>query len=158
MGFYNKLFENLFPQALKTEKTLEDTIIDDIEAFLLNMGNSFTFLERQKVIEIDGEHFKIDFLFFHRKLKRMIAIELKLGKFNANHKGQMELYLRWLNKYERKNNEDEPLGIILCAQKKEEHIELLELNKSGIHVAEYLTELSSKEMLETRLRKVLLIK
>lgn len=145
------VFENLFGQSLKTEKSLEDAIINDIEAFLLNMGNGFAFLERQKVIEVDGEHFKIDLLFFHRKLRRIIAIELKRGRFKPADKGQVELYLRWLEKYEMQPGENTPIGIILCSEKSEERVELLQLENSGIRVCQYLTELPPKEIFEARL-------
>ena len=143
--------ENLFGQSLKTEKSLEDAIVNDIEAFLLNMGNGFAFLERQKVIEVDGEHFKIDLLFFHRKLRRIIAIELKRGRFKPADKGQVELYLRWLEKYEMQPGENTPIGIILCSEKSEERVELLQLENSGIRVCQYLTELPPKEIFEARL-------
>lgn len=149
------VFENLFPQPLKTEKSLEDAIIDDIEAFLLNMGNGFAFLERQKVIEVDGEHFKIDLLFFHRKLRRIIAIELKKGRFKPADKGQIELYLRWLEKHEMQPGENTPIGIIMCSEKSEERIELLQLENSGIRVCQYLTELPPKEIFEARLHNAI---
>ena len=115
-----------------------------MENFLLELGSGFAFLARQKRIQLDNDDFYIDLLFFHRSLKRLIAIDLKLGDFRAEYKGQMELYLRWLDKHERQPEEDAPLGIILCAGKKQEQIELLELDKSGIHVTEYLTVLPSK--------------
>jgi hypothetical protein len=97
----------------------------------------------------------VDLLFFHRDLRRLIAVELKLDKFRPDHKGQMELYLRWLDKYERKSGEESPLGIILCAGKNNEQIELLELNSSGIHVAEYLTVLPPKEILKRKLQEAI---
>ncbi|MCK4622876.1 MAG: DUF1016 family protein [Desulfuromonadales bacterium] len=133
------------------EKDLEDAILRKMETFLLELGNGFAFLARQKRIQIDNDDFYIDLLFFHRPLKRLIAIELKLGDFKAEHKGQMELYLRWLDKHERQPGEEAPLGILLCAGKKQEQIELLELDKSGIHVAEYLTALPSREVLQQKL-------
>jgi hypothetical protein len=107
------------------------------------------------VFIIDGEDFKIDLLFYNRKLKRLVAIDLKIGRFKAEYKGQMELYLKWLSKYEKEEGENEPLGIILCADKKEEQIELLELEKSGIHVAQYLTVLPPKEILEAKLHQAI---
>jgi len=137
------------------EKDLEDAILLEIEGFLLEMGSGFSFLARQKRIQIDGDDFYIDLLFFHRALQRLIVIELKLGDFKAEHKGQMELYLRWLDKHERQPNEGPPLGIILCSGKKQEQIELLELDHSGIHVAEYLTVLPSKEILQKKLQLVI---
>ncbi len=104
---------------------------------------------------MDGIDFRIDLLFFHRDLKRLVVIELKLGDFEPAHKGQMELYLRWLNKYERRSGEEAPMGLILCAGKSQEQIELLELGLSGIHVAEYLTALPSKEVLREKLHKAI---
>lgn len=105
---------------------------------------------------LDGEDYYLDLLFFHRKLKRLVAIELKLGKFKAAHKGQMELYLKWLNKYEKQADENPPIGLILCAEKSSEQIELLEMGKDGIMVAEYWTELPAKSLLEAKLHQALL--
>ncbi|MDA1277460.1 MAG: PDDEXK nuclease domain-containing protein [Verrucomicrobia bacterium] len=133
------------------EKDLEDAILRELETFLLELGNGFAFLGRQTRIQIDSDDFYLDLLFYHRSLKRLIAIELKLGDFKAEYKGQMELYLRWLAKHEQQPGEDSPLGIILCAGKKTEQIELLELDQSGIHVAEYLTALPSRELLQQKL-------
>ena len=133
------------------EKDLEDAILREIETFLLELGNGFAFLGRQTRIQIDSEDFYLDLLFYHRNLKRLIAIDLKLGNFKAEYKGQMELYLRWLARHEQQPGEETPLGIILCAGKKEEQIELLELGRSGIHVAEYLTALPSRELLQQKL-------
>ena len=137
------------------EKDLEDAILRDIENFILELGSGFSFIARQKVLQIDDEDFKIDLLLYNRKLKRLIAIELKLGKFKASYKGQMELYLRWLEKYEKEEDENSPIGIILCADKQSEQIELLELDKSNIHVAQYLTVLPEKKLLEAKLHKVI---
>ncbi len=134
-----------------SEKDLEDAILREMERFLLEMGTHFTFAARQKRIVIDGEDFKIDLLLFHRVLQRLVVIELKIGKFKAEYKGKMELYLRWLNKHERLSHEAEPLGLILCTEAGAEQIELLELTKSGIQVGEYLTELPPREMLERKL-------
>ena len=137
------------------EKDLEDAILRSIEQFIFELGVGFSFIERQKRIIIDGEDFKIDLLFYNRKLKRLIAIDLKIGRFKAEYKGQMELYLKWLSKYEKEEGENEPIGIILCADKKEEQIELLELEKSGIHVAQYLTVLPPKDVLEAKLHQAI---
>jgi len=138
-----------------TEKNLEDAILKELEQFILELGQGFTFVERQKRITVDNEDFYLDLLFFHRKLKRMIAIDLKLGKFKASYKGQMELYLRYLEKYEMQPGEKSPLGLILCAEGNKEQIELLRLDKSGIKVAEYLTELPDKKLLEQKLHKAI---
>lgn len=137
------------------EKDLEDAIMRELEQFLLELGAGFCFLARQKRIIIDNEDFHIDLLFFHRDLKRLVAVDLKLGDFKAEYKGQMELYLRWLDKYERRFGEEPPLGLILCAGKKQERIELLELDRSGIHVAEYLTVLPPKEVLREKLHNAI---
>lgn len=137
------------------EKDLEDAILRDMEAFLLEMGDGFAFLARQKRIQIDNDDFYVDLLFYHRKLRRLIAVDLKMGEFKAEYKGQMELYLRWLNRYDRQPGEEAPLGIILCAGKKQEQIELLELDRSGIHVAEYLTVLPPREVLQQKLHSAI---
>lgn len=137
------------------EKDLEDGILRELQQFLLELGNGFTFVGRQYQIQIDNEDHKIDLLFYNRKLKRLIAIDLKVGRFKAEHKGQMELYLRWLAKHEQEPDENPPLGIILCASKQPEKIELLELDQSGIHVAEYLTTLPPREVLQERLQKAI---
>lgn len=105
---------------------------------------------------IDGSDFYLDLLFYHRKLKRLVAIELKIDKFHAKYKGQMELYLKWLNRYERQEGEETPIGLILCAETSREQVELLEMNKDGIMVAEYWTELPSKKELESRLHQALI--
>lgn len=137
------------------EKDLEDAILRELEQFLLELGAGFSFIARQKRIQVDNDDYYLDLLFFHRKLRRLVAIELKLGDFKPADKGQMELYLRWLDKYERQSGEREPVGLILCAGKKHETVELLELEKSSIRVAEYLTELPSREVLERELHKAL---
>ncbi|HFQ5435379.1 TPA: YhcG family protein [Vibrio vulnificus] len=134
------------------EKDLEDAILRDIEQFLLELGAGFTFVARQKRIQIDNDDFYIDLLFYNRKLKRLVAIDLKLEKFKHSHKSQMELYLSWLKKYETEEGENPPLGIILCSSKKQEQIELLEMEGSDIHVAEYLTRLIDVELLEKKLQ------
>ncbi|MFJ1426250.1 YhcG family protein [Capnocytophaga canimorsus] len=135
------------------EKDIETAILHKLESFILELGRGFAFVERQKRMIIDGEDFYLDLLFFHRKLKRLIAIELKIGKFQAKHKGQMELYLKWLNKYERQEGEEAPIGLILCAENSKEQVELLEIHKDGIMVAEYWTELPPKKQLEKKLHE-----
>ncbi|GKV93344.1 DUF1016 domain-containing protein [Pectobacterium aroidearum] len=135
------------------EGDLEAAIIREMEAFLLELGAGFCFVARQKRIPIDDEDFHLDLLFYNRKLRRLVAVELKIGEFKAAYKGQMELYLRWLDKHEREPEEASPLGIILCTGKKREQIELLELDKSGIHVAEYLTSLPPRAVLGEKLQQ-----
>ena len=135
------------------EKDLEAAILREMESFILELGTGFSFVARQKRITLDNDDFYIDLLFFHRRLRCLVAVELKLGKFRPEHMGQMELYLRWLDKYERQEGESAPIGMILCAGKKQEQIELLELGKSGIHVAEYLTALPPRKLLAEKLRR-----
>jgi predicted nuclease of restriction endonuclease-like (RecB) superfamily len=134
------------------EKNLEDAILRELEQFLLELGAGFTFVARQKRIQLDDDDFYLDLLFYNRKLKRLVVIDLKLGNFKAEYKGQMELYLRWLARHEVEPGEEPPLGIILCAGKKAQQIELLELDKSGIHVAEYLTVLPPRAELEAKIQ------
>ena len=135
------------------ESDLEAAIVREMESFLLELGVGFTFVARQKRIQLDGDDFHLDLLFYNRQLRRLVAVELKVGDFKVAYKGQMELYLRWLEKHERAPEEASPLGIILCTGKKAEQIELLELDKSGIHVAEYLTALPPRETLIERVEQ-----
>lgn len=137
------------------ENDLEQAVLRDLETFILELGKGFAFMERQKRLIIDGEDFYLDLLFYNRKLKRLVAIELKIGKFEAAFKGQMELYLKWLDKYERQDGEKEPVGLILCAEANKEQVELLEMHKDGILVAEYWTEMPPKKELEQKLHQLL---
>jgi len=138
------------------EADLEAAILRQLEAFILELGRGFAFVERQKRMVIDGDDFYLDLLFYHRRLRRLVAIELKLGRFKAAHKGQMELYLKWLDKFERQPGEEAPIGLILCAESSREQVELLQMHKDGITVAEYWTELPPKAELEQQLHQALL--
>ena len=122
---------------------------------MLELGAGFSFVARQRRIQLDSDDFYIDLLFYNRKLRRLVAIELKLGEFKAEYKGQMELYLRWLARHDQEPGDLPPLGIILCTGKKHEQIELLELDKSGIHVAEYLTVLPPREVFEQKIHEAM---
>lgn len=137
------------------ERDLEDAILRELETFLLELGAGFSFVARQKRIQLDGDDFYIDLLFYNRKLRRLVVVELKQGSFKPEYKGQMELYLRWLAKHETEADENPPLGIILCAGKNSEQIELLELDAAGIHVAEYLTVLPPPEVLQRQLHRAI---
>lgn len=136
-----------------SEKDLEAALLREIERFLLELGAGFAFVARQKRIVVDGEDFYLDLLFYHRHLRRLVLVELKLGAFKAADFGQTSLYLRWLDRHERQPGEDAPMGLILCADKSSERIELLELEQSGIRVAQYLTELPPREVLQQRLHE-----
>ncbi len=138
--------------ATFSEQDLETAILKELERFILELGTDFSFLARQKRIVVGGRDRYIDLLFFHRGLRRLIAVELKLGEFQPERKGQVELYLRWLDRHERRKGEDSPLGLILCAGSNQEEVELLQLDQAGIHVAEYLTQLPPREILEGKLR------
>lgn len=134
-----------------SEKSLEDMLINNLEQFIMELGTGFTFVERQKHMVIDGDDYFLDLLFYNRALKRLIAVELKIGKFKAAYKGQMELYLRWLEKYEIQPGEESPIGLILCTEGGSEQIELLQLDKAGIKVAQYLTVLPDKQILKKQI-------
>ena len=135
------------------EKDVEAAILREMEAFILELGVGFAFVERQKRITVDGDDYYLDLLFYHRRLRRLVAIDLKLGDFKPADKGQMELYLRWLDENERGEGEQAPLGLILCAGKKEETVRLLDVEKSGIKVASYWTEAVPQEQLERKLHE-----
>jgi len=140
---------------MHSEKDIEQAILRELESFILELGTDFAFLARQKRIVVDQEDYYLDLLFYHRRLRCLVAIELKLGKFNAADKGQMELYLRWLETHEMQLGEKTPIGLILCADKSQEHVELLQLEDSNIRVSRYLTELPSQELLEQKLHQAI---
>ena len=138
-----------------SEKSLEDCLVAHLEQFIIELGNGFSFVARQKRMIIDGEDFYLDLLFYHRRLHRLIAIDLKKGRFKAEYKGQMELYLRWLEQNEMEPGEESPLGLLLCTEGGDEQIELLQLDKAGIKVAQYMTELPPREVLQRQIQKSL---
>ncbi|MBU3661087.1 MAG: DUF1016 domain-containing protein [Flavobacteriales bacterium] len=138
-----------------SEKDLETSIIAELQRFIIELGTDFAFLARQKRITIDTTDYYIDLLFYHRRLKCLVAIDLKIGNFDAAHKGQMELYLRYLEKYEQVEGENSPIGLILCSGKNNEHVELLQLDKRNIRVADYLTLLPSEEVLKQKLHQAI---
>src|SRR5579871_1153422 len=137
------------------EADLENAIIRQMEAFLLELGAGFAFVARQKRMTIDDEDFYLDLLFYHRGLRRLVALDLKLEKFQAAHKGQMELYLRWLDRYERQPGEEAPIGLILCSKKSPQQIELLQLDQGDIRVAEFFTKRLPPPLLEKELHKAI---
>lgn len=142
-------------KGMYSEKSLEDCLVAHLEQFIIELGNGFSFVARQKRMIIDGEDFYLDLLFYHRRLHRLIAIDLKKGRFKAEYKGQMELYLRWLEQNEMEPGEESPLGLLLCTEGSEEQIELLQLDKAGIKVAKYLTELPPRHVLMHQIQKSL---
>ena len=139
-----------------SERDLEQAILREIERFLLELGTDFSFVARQKRVTVGATDYYLDLLFYHRRLRALVALELKLGKFQPADIGQMELYLRWLEKYEQRPGENPPLGIILCGYKEHEQIALLKLSAKGIHIAEYLTEMPPRKLLERKLHDAIL--
>ena len=138
-----------------SEKELENALVNHLQHFILELGSGFAFLERQKRIPVDAIDYHLDLLFYHRKLKRLVAIDLKLGKFKPEYKAQMELYLRWLQKHEMQEGEEMPIGLLLCSEGNTEHVELLMLDEKQIRIAQYLTELPSKEWFADKLHRAI---
>ncbi len=145
----------LYPHQINSEKKFEAAILNDLQIFIQDMGSDFCFIAKQKKMSTEKNDRFLDLLFFHRAMRRLIAIELKFSTFQPEHVGQMEWYLKWLDKYEKRPGEEKPLGIIICSNKDQEDVELMELGKNGIHVAQYLTELPPKEILEKKLKKII---
>lgn len=143
--------------GLFSEKELENAIVAQLEKFIMELGQGFAFLERQKRMSIDSIDYYLDLLFYHRKLKRLVAIDLKLGKFKPEYKGQMELYLKYLQKYEMQAGEEKPIGLLLCSEGNTEHIELMMLDEENIKVAQFLTCLPDKQWFTDKLNKAIKI-
>ena len=138
------------------EADLETAILRELQNFILEFGKGFAFVEKQKRMIIDGQDFKLDLLFYNRNLKRLVAVDLKQKQFDAAYSGEMKLYLKWLNRYERREDENEPIGLILCAGgNHREQIELLEMDKDGIMVAEYWTTLPPKVEFQKKIHTIL---
>ena len=140
-----------------SETDLEIAIIKQLENFILELGNGFAFLERQKRFTIDGTDYYLDLLFYHRRLNCLVAIDLKLGKFKPQYKGQMELYLSYMQKYDLHKGENPPIGLLLCSEGNTEHIELLMLGNDNIKVAQYLTYLPDKQWFIDKLARSIFI-
>lgn len=140
-----------------SEEELEEAIARQLENFVLELGEGFAFLERQKRFTIDGTDYYLDLLFYHRKLKCLVAIDLKLGKFKPEYKGQMELYLKYMQKYDMQSDENPPIGLLLCSEGNTEHIELLMLDEDRIKVAQYLTFLPDKQWFVDKLNRSIMI-
>lgn len=138
-----------------SEKDLENAILYKLEHFILELGSDFAFMARQKRLQIGGNDYYLDLLFYHRKLKRLVLIELKLGEFKAEYKGQVELYLMWLAKHEQQADENPPIAILLCSSKDQEVIELMELEQDDIHISEYWLQLPPKEVLQEKLHRAI---
>lgn len=138
-----------------SENQLESAILDQIEKFLLELGAGFCFVARQKRISVGRDDFYLDLLLYNRYLKRLVVIELKTTHFKPAHKGQMELYLNWLNENERQADEESPIGIILCTEKDKEVVKLFDLVSNNIHVAQYLTVLPPKDVFEKKVQEII---
>jgi predicted nuclease of restriction endonuclease-like (RecB) superfamily len=149
------LLDLLGLQGAYSERDLESAILREIEGVLLELGSGFSFVARQKRMSVGKDDFHLDLLFFHRHLHCLIAVELKLESFQPAHVGQMELYLRWLDKYERAPGEHAPIGLILCASADAEQVELLQLDAKSIRVSEYLTALPPLALLRERLHRAI---
>jgi predicted nuclease of restriction endonuclease-like (RecB) superfamily len=140
-------------QGAYSEKDLESAILRELEQFLVELGTDFTFVARQKRMHLGSKDYHLDLLFFHRRLRALVAIELKLNRFEPADMGQMEFYLRWLEKYEKRPGENSPIGLILCASKNHEDVELVRLSRHGIQISEYITQLPPRHLLEKKLHE-----
>jgi predicted nuclease of restriction endonuclease-like (RecB) superfamily len=144
-------------RVISSEYDLEQAILDELQLFIQQFGSDFCFVARQKRMSTQNNDRYLDLLFFHRGMRRLVAIELKMTTFQPEHAEQMEWYLKWLDKYERREMEEKPLGIIICASKDQDDVELLELDKNGIHVAQYITALPRKEVFESKLKHAIAV-
>lgn len=129
-----------------SESELEQKLIDKLEHFLLELGKGFTFVARQKRITIDEKHFKVDLVFYNRFLKSFVVIDLKIGELKHQDIGQMMMYVNYFDRYEKTEDENPTIGIILCKDKSKALVELtLPKDNSQIYASKYLTVLPNKE-------------
>lgn len=147
------LLDFLGLKGVYSEKDLEGAILANLQQFLTELGSGFCFMGRQFPMRINDDDYFLDLLFFHRGLRCLVAIDLKIGPFTAADKGQMDLYLAWLKRHEWRQGENEPVGLILCTSKKRQHVELLlSAGPHKLQVSEYLTKLPAKRLLQDRLK------
>jgi len=137
-----------------SEQELENAILDNLRDFFLEFGKSFTFVGSQYLIDIGGRENKIDLLFYHRELKCLVAIELKIGEFKASYVGQMQKYLAALDEKVKMPDEKESVGLILCKSKNHEEVKFaLAKTVSPVKVATYKIKLPDKKLILKRLEQ-----
>lgn len=136
-----------FPElSTYSESELEQKLIDKLEHFLLELGKGFTFVARQKRLTIDEKHFKVDLVFYNRFLKSFVVIDLKIGELKHQDTGQMMMYVNYFDRYEKTEDENQTVGIILCKDKSKTLVELtLPKDNNQIYASKYLTVLPNKE-------------
>lgn len=149
-------FLDLDEKSIYTEKDLEAKILNDLQKFLLELGQGFSFVARQKRFTIDNDHFYMDLLFYNIYLKCYIIIELKTGKFKHEDAGQINFYLNYVKKEMNKNEDNEPIGIILCTEKDKVQVEFALAGLSNkLFVSKYKLHLPTKEELEREIKRLL---
>ena len=147
-------FLGLKREELYTESQLERALLDHLQEFLLELGKGFCFVARQRRVTFDNEHYYIDLLLYNRRLKCLVAIDLMLGHFRHEYAGAMNFYLNYLKAEEREEGENPPIGLILCSEKNETHVEYALGGLSNqVFVSRYLLSLPTKEELEVFLRQ-----
>lgn len=141
-----------------TENNLKKAIIGNLKSFILEFGKDFTFIGEEYRVQVGGQDFYIDLLFYNRALSCLVAIELKIGKFKPEHIGQLNFYLEALDRDVKKPNENPSVGVILCATKDDAVVEYaLSRSMSPTMVAEYTLKLPDKKLLENKLREITLL-
>ena len=141
-----------------TENNLKKAIIGNLKSFILEFGKDFTFIGEEYRVQVGGQDFYIDLLFYNRALSCLVAIELKIGKFKPEHIGQLNFYLEALDRDVKKTNENPSVGVILCATKDDAVVEYaLSRSMSPTMVAEYTLKLPDKKLLENKLREITLL-
>lgn len=149
-------FLELEEKSVYTEKELETRILDKLQKFLLELGQGFSFVARQKRITIDNDHFYIDLLFYNIYLKCYVVIELKTAKFKHEDAGQLNFYLNYVQKELNKEDDNEPIGIILCTDKDHVQVEFaLSSMNNKLFVSKYKLYLPTKEELEREVKRLL---
>jgi predicted nuclease of restriction endonuclease-like (RecB) superfamily len=142
-------FLGLKREEFYTESQLERALLNHLQEFLLEMGKGFCFIARQRRVTFDNEHYYIDLLLYNRRLKCLVAIDLKLGRFRHEYAGAMNFYLNYLKAEEMEEGENPPIGIILCSEKNETHVEYALGGMSNqVFVSRYLLSLPTQEELQ----------
>jgi len=146
-------FLNLHEQADYSESELENRIIDHLQEFLMEMGKGFTFVGRQVRFSFDEDHFRVDLVLYNRLLKCFVLIDLKTGKLKHQDLGQMQMYVNYYDRYEKTEDENPTIGILLCSNKSDSMVEMTLPKDSNIYASQYELYLPDKNLLQMKLRE-----
>jgi predicted nuclease of restriction endonuclease-like (RecB) superfamily len=146
-------FLGLEEKSKYSESELENRILDNLQKFLLELGTGFTFVARQKRFTFDEDHFRVDLVFYNRLLKCFVLFDLKIGELKHQDLGQMQMYVNYYDRYEKTDEENPTIGVLLCNEKNDALVELTLPEDSNIYASKYQLYLPDKKLLKEKLQE-----